>query len=72
MEITFFNEREIFSLLRKKILPAGKKNFLGRQKKICRPAKFDAKIETALRKNKSRLDTEPCQNLTMESLSSLF
>ncbi|ALO29245.1 hypothetical protein PGS_00004890 [Porphyromonas gingivalis A7A1-28] len=46
MEITFFNEREIFSLLRKKILPAGKKNFLGRQKKICRPAKFDAKIET--------------------------
>lgn len=46
MEITFFNEREIFSLLRKKILPAGKKNFLGRQIFFCRPAKFDAKIET--------------------------
>ena len=46
MEITFFNEREIFSLLRKKILPAGKKNFLSPQKKNCPPAKFAAKKET--------------------------
>ncbi len=46
MEITFFNEREIFSLLRKKIFSAGKFFFAGRENFFCRPAKFDAKIET--------------------------
>lgn len=34
MEITFFNEREIFSLLRKKILPAGKKIFSAGKKNL--------------------------------------
>ncbi|KGO02716.1 hypothetical protein HQ42_04775 [Porphyromonas gulae] len=46
VEIKLFNKEEIFSLLRKKILPAGKKYFLGRQKKFCRPAKLYAKIGT--------------------------